>query len=220
MCGVMSQTSAVDDPQISFEAVVVEGNGTESRVPLSVLQKVALESGRPVRRFPSYRGQRNFPGLYWSATMDRHVGFESWVERDHLIALDFDRFVVGIASQPFWLVWTAQDGTRRRHAPDFFARLADGGALVVDSRPLDRIAERDAVAFAATEVACRRIGWRYAVWGTSDPVGAANLRWLSGYRHPRCYDRSVAGALRDAFALPRTVLSDRLLAEVGGVDHG
>jgi hypothetical protein len=43
---------------------------------------------------PAYNGQRNFPGLWWSATMGRHVGFESWLERDHAMLLDFDPRVV------------------------------------------------------------------------------------------------------------------------------
>ena len=117
-----------------------------------------------MRSFPSYRGQRNYPGWYWSATMGRRVGFESRVERDHLVALDFDPAVTAVASQPFWLLWQAGDKVRR-HAPDFFARLAGGGALVVDSRPLDRIGERDREAFAAAGEACARLGWQYAVWG-------------------------------------------------------
>lgn len=202
----MSQSSAALGAQVAFEVEFVEAGGVERRVPLALLAEVALEHGRPVRSFPSYRGQRNYPGLYWSATMGGHVGFESWVERDHLVGLDFDRAVTGIASQPFWLYW-AQGGTARKHAPDFFARLADGSALVVDSRPLDLIKERDAEGFAATGEACRLLGWRYAVWGDADPVGSANLRWLAGYRHPRCYDRVVAGALRDAFLFPRSLMS-------------
>jgi hypothetical protein len=88
--------------------------------------------------------------------------------------------VTAVASQPFWLVWRAAGGKVRRHAPDFFARLAGGGALVVDSRPLDRIGKRDREAFAAAGAACARLGWRYAVWGSADPVPAANLRWLAG----------------------------------------
>jgi hypothetical protein len=133
--------------------------------------------------------------------MGRRVGFESWVERDHLVALDFDAAVVAIASQPFWLLWPVA-GKIRRHAPDFFARLADGGVLVVDSRPLDRIGERDSQAFAAAGRACGLLGWRYAVWGAADPVVAANRRWLAGYRHPRCYDEVVAGGLRKVFTEP------------------
>lgn len=203
----MSQTSAALDAHVVFEVVRVGAEGVEERFPLEELPLVRVEAGRPVRSFPSYKGQRNYPGWYWSATMGRHVGFESWVERDHLIALDFDPGVTAVASQPFWLVWTAPDGSRRRHAPDFFARLAGGGALVVDSRPLDLIEERDAQAFDAAEQACRRVGWRYVLWGDSDPVGAANLRWLAGYRHPRCYEPTVAGALREAFLFPRALMS-------------
>ena len=51
-------------------------------------------------------------GLWWSSTAGAHVGFESWLERDELIRLDFDPTVTGIASQPFWLYWTDEDGVR------------------------------------------------------------------------------------------------------------
>jgi hypothetical protein len=74
--------------------------------------------GSPVRNFPSFRGQHNFPGLWWFATTGAHVGHESWVERDQLMALDADPDVVGVLSQPFWFHWP--DGTR--HAPDHFVR--------------------------------------------------------------------------------------------------
>jgi hypothetical protein len=188
-----------------FQAAYVTADGLERRVGLGELAGVRLEDGRPVRSFPSYRGQRNYPGWYWSATMGRRVGFESWVERDHLVALDFDPAVTAVVSQPFWLLWP--DGAKtRRHAPDFFVRVAGGGALVVDSRPLDRIGERDREAFAAAEDACARLGWRYAVWGSVDPVLAANRRWLAGYRHPRCHDEAVAGRLREVFAWPGALI--------------
>ena len=59
--------------------------------------------------------------------------------------LDFDSRVVAFSSQPFWLGW-AEDGEERQHAPDFFARLADGTAAVIDVRPDNRINPRDAPA--------------------------------------------------------------------------
>lgn len=90
---------------------------------------------QPSRRFKARKGQRNLPGHWWSATDARHVGYESWLERDHLVALDFDRSVAGIASQPFWLYWTDPEGQRASHAPDYFARRADGSAVVLDCRP-------------------------------------------------------------------------------------
>lgn len=183
----------------------VAGDGLEHRVCLERLAGVALEDGCPVRSFPSYWGQRNYPGWYWSATVGRRIGFESWVERDHLVALDFDPAVVAVVSQPFWLTWS-QDGKVRRHAPDFFVRTADGGALVLDSRPLERIGDRDREAFTATERACGRLGWRYAVWGTMGGVLVANQRWLAGYRHPRCLEETTAGRLREAFRRPRALM--------------
>src|SRR6266568_1126687 len=67
--------------------------------------RTRFETVSPVRHFPSYRGQRNFPGSWWAATSGELVGFESWVERDQLMLLDFDPAVVGFASQPFWLTW-------------------------------------------------------------------------------------------------------------------
>ena len=71
------------------------------------------------------RGQRHLSGLWWSATTGGHVGFESWLERDQVLHLDFDPSVVGIASQPFWLHWTDEAGKPASHAPDFFARRRD-----------------------------------------------------------------------------------------------
>jgi hypothetical protein len=46
---------------------------------------VRFEAVAPVRAFPSFKRQRYFPGLWWSATTRRQVGYESWLERDHLI---------------------------------------------------------------------------------------------------------------------------------------
>jgi hypothetical protein len=97
-----------------------------------------FERSRPVRKFPSRPGQRHFPGLWWSSTTGDHVGFESWLEREHAMMLDFDPAVAAFASQPFWLRW--HDGTRtRRHAPDYFARMRDGSGLVIDVRADDQV---------------------------------------------------------------------------------
>ena len=84
-----------------FEIGYVTDDGLEHRV--SQAWATPFESCSPIRRFTSHKGQRHLSGLWWSATTGGHVGFESWMERDHVMALDFDPTVVGIASQPFWL---------------------------------------------------------------------------------------------------------------------
>lgn len=180
--------------------------GKRSTVVLSQCWDVAFECCSPARRFPSYRGQRSFPGWWWFATTGEHVGYESWLERDHLIALDADVDVTGVASQPFSLRWR-DDGRIRRHVPDYFVRVRDGGAVVVDVRADDRIEPADAEAFEAAGRACESVGWEYRRVGVTDPVSAANLRWLAGYRHPRCRHGEVAACLEDVFTAPADLLA-------------
>jgi len=185
-------------------AYLVPG-GTERRVRLTLARDVAFEDAPPIRAFPSYRGQRNYPGLWWSATVGRHVGYESWLERDTAMLLDFDPQVVGFASQPFWLSWP-EDGRVRSHAPDWFARLDDGTGVVVDCRPAKRMRPQDAAVFQVTERACAEVGWRYRLVHDHDPVWVSNVRWLGGYRHPRHRDPTIAAALLERLQRPRGLL--------------
>jgi hypothetical protein len=67
----------------------VDPGGAEHEVPLAEAAAVRFEQAWPVRRFTFHPGQRHLSGLWWSATTGGHVGFESRLERDHLMALDF-----------------------------------------------------------------------------------------------------------------------------------
>ncbi|MER6031596.1 TnsA-like heteromeric transposase endonuclease subunit [Streptomyces sp. NPDC001817] len=183
------------------EVSCMEGRRERRRRPLLDCVSVRFEDAVPVRPFRWPPGGRHFPGWYWAATTGQHVGFESWLERDHLVLMDFDPAVVGVASQPFWLHW--HDGSReRRHAPDFFVRRADGSAVVVDVRADDWIAPRDAEAFEVTRRACTEAGWGFERVGTPEAVLLANVRWLSRYRHPRCRRGPVAARLMEVFSQP------------------
>jgi hypothetical protein len=146
------------DPGGGFELVFVDEGGIERCRPFADCWDVRFERGRPVREFGWVKGQRCNPGWWWSATTGQHIGYESWLERDVVMMLDFDPQVVGIVSQPFWLYW--HDGRRRRrHCPDYFVRRSDDSAMVVDVRAEDCIEPRDAEAFAAMEDACAHAGW-------------------------------------------------------------
>ena len=185
----------------SVELSWFDETGAESRGPLAGSWSAAFERAASARAFGSFKGQRSFQGSWWFATTGVHVGFESWLERDVLMALDFDADVVAVSSQPFWLSWSTA-GRARRHAPDFFARRADGSARVIDVRADDRIDEHDAEVFAATAEACASVGWDYERLGRLDPVWAANLRWLAGYRHRRCCTPSLADRLVECLLVP------------------
>jgi hypothetical protein len=120
--------------------------------------------------------------------------------------LDFSSRVRSFSAQPFWLLWSS-DGKTRRHAPDFFVRLADGRGVVVDVRADERIKPEDAEAFEATAAACESVGWGYRRVGALDPVLAANVRWLAGYRHARCLREDHRARLVEVFTRPTPLLS-------------
>nr|WP_232295553.1 TnsA-like heteromeric transposase endonuclease subunit [Parafrankia sp. EUN1f] len=191
----------------------MESVGSRCRGTLATCWAEPFEAVLPVRPFGWPRGGSSFPVWWWSATTNDHVGFESWLERDHLMLLDFDPDVVGLAAQPFWLRW--HDGVRqRRHAPDFFVRLADGRGVVIDVRADDRIEASDAEAFTATATACAEVGWLFRRVGVPGAVLVANVRWLARYRHPRCAGAAaVADRLVEVFAEPRPLFGGA--AEVG-----
>jgi hypothetical protein len=182
-------------------AEFIDAEGARRCERLACCWDVRFEDAAPVRPFRWAAGQRHFPGWWWSATTGRHVGHESWLERDRAMMLDFDPQVVAFSSQPFWLSWTGA-GRTRRHAPDYFARLAGGTAVVIDVRADDQIPAQDAEVFEMTACACVSVGWGYWRAGEVDPVLAGNVRWLAGYRHPRCMDQELAARLREVFDCP------------------
>jgi len=192
---------------LRFFLEFTEADGTRRRDPLASCVTARFEDALPVRSFQWAKGASHFPGWWWSSTTGDHVGFESWLERDHVMAMDFDPDITGIASQPFWLHWRDEGGRDRRHAPDFFARRADGSGLVVDVRPDDRIPAKDAGVFGMTAMACGQAGWEFRRAGAIDPVVRANIRWLSRYRHQRCRIEPAAAELLEAFTPGRPLLA-------------
>jgi hypothetical protein len=189
-----------------FEVTFSDLGDEPRRESLTSCWSTPFESAAPARAFSSYKGQKNFVGLWWSATLQAHVGYESWVERSVAMMLDFDPEVVGYSSQPFWLHWPTPT-RERRHAPDYFARLADGTGVVIDVRPDDLIEPEDQEAFDATAQACREVGWEFRRTGGPGPTLAANVRWLAAYRHPRCHRPALAHARVEAFQGPRRLFA-------------
>ena len=164
-----------------------------------------FEAADPVRAFPAYRGQRSYPGWWWSSTTGGHVEFESWLERHHIMEFDRRPDVTGISGQPFALVWT-EDLKRRSHVPDLFVRHRDGSATVVDCRRLNRADEDFYRNAAVTAGVCEAVGWAYLMAGAPHPVRAANLRWLAGYRRWYVRDNRVADALLGLAAAPVSLI--------------
>ena len=183
------------------EVAYVDEDRMRLRQPLAACWTVRFEGLSPVRTVRPYPGQGSVTRDYWAATTGGPLSCESHLERHHAMLLDFDPRVTGLAGQPFRLFWPGRRG-RRGHVPDLFVRLDDGGGLVVDVRPDERIEPDDAEAFAATARACELAGWSFRRVGAIDPVLLANVKWLAGYRHPRYQQDLVAERLKAVFAEP------------------
>lgn len=157
-CPCCTAVAAADAADAGFVLEFQVADDAWQCEPLVSCSGARFEEALPARPFRFGKGPRSFAGWWYFATTGTHVGFESWLERDHLMLMDFAPDVLAVSSQPFWLRWRDGDGRSRRHVPDFFARKAGGAGVVVDVRPDDRIPARDAETFAVTAAACDAAG--------------------------------------------------------------
>lgn len=162
---------------------------------------VCLEDCGPVRPFPVRPGRRMAPGWWWSATDGRLVRYGSGVMRTQMMLLDRDPSVVALACRPVELTWRERDGACVRHAPHLMVRLSDGTGLLADCAGREELSQRLSSRAAVMETAAEAVGWQYRVLRPPDPVMAANLGWLAGYRHPRYGGVGPAGRVAEAFQL-------------------
>lgn len=185
---------------------------------LGKVEAAAVVAGQPARSFPTYKGQRNYPGLLWTATTGSLVGYESLLERDRLWLADFDPAVRAICGQPFWL--TGRDGfTLRRHVPDFLLQLDDGSYLVVDVKPAALLAEPTVVEVLSwTGRLCAGKGWGYQVWSGADPTMLRNIRFLGGGRRPQFVDEDAVVKVDAAAGSGMTIAEVEQAAEVDRSD--
>nr|WP_234357222.1 TnsA-like heteromeric transposase endonuclease subunit [Streptomyces sp. NBRC 110028] len=167
---------------------------------------VRFEDLAPVSAFPVVPGRRWGPGWWWSATTGRHVVHGSAAMRTQLMMLDRHPEVTGLSARPVRLRWRdPADGRVRSWVPQLFARYTDGTGLLADCpSSLAAGGDRAQGARVVLEAACARVGWVYRQLEPPDPVMAANLRWLAGYRHLR-YEGppGLQDAVAEAFTVPR-----------------
>lgn len=149
--------------------------------PWDAVDPECLSCAVPWRSFRWRDGQKHYSGTYWSATNRDHVIYESRLELARLLLADFDLSVKRIVAQPF-LMRAKVDSRVRRHIPDFLL-LTDDGPIVVDVKPMHRLADqRTRFTFAWTRALVEACGWRYEVWSGASTSELRNVRFLSGYR--------------------------------------
>ncbi|MEW2120890.1 TnsA-like heteromeric transposase endonuclease subunit [Streptomyces sp. NPDC005474] len=173
---------------------------------VDVVLGIRLENCGPVRPFPVRSGKRMAPGWWWSATDGHLVRYGSGLMRTQVMLLDYDPRIVAVACRPVELIWRAPDGSCCQHAPHLMARLADGSGLLLDCAGREDISQRLAYRAEVVAAAAASVGWQYRIARPPDPVLAANLGWLAGYRHPRYKGAELAGRVAEAFQRPRPLI--------------
>jgi len=145
-------------------------------LPAGVLRKCT-----PVRSPGVYRRQRHMPGHWFSSTAGRFLEYESLLERDWMLLMDFDRQVEWICEQPLRLRYRV-DGKPVSHVPDLLV-WRGGEPEICDVKSAERV--DDPVFRAqvrAMELACGEAGWGYRVLVEPDRQLLTSVRWLAGYR--------------------------------------
>jgi len=166
---------------IDIEVHYVDAAGIAHAGRLAALAKAPLDTAKPARRIPSYRGQRHTPGFYWAATTKSLLPYESFLESQWMTLFDFDPDVTSIVAQPFRLAGTVA-GTRLQHVPDLLIRRGDQTRVVDVKHPA--LLDDDGVLEQArlTTRCCDELGWDYELVGAPDKQRWANVAWLSGFR--------------------------------------
>lgn len=93
------------------------------------------------------------------------VTYESPLERDWLIALDFDPSVVELMAQPMTLNYQ-HEGRTRRYTPDIKATFEDGSVIVYEVKPRETLHADWLLLrprFKAAVRYCRQRGWRFRI---------------------------------------------------------
>ncbi len=164
-----------------FSVQVMLADGTGMNLAPGELAPGADGRLRPVRKSSVVRGQPNMPGLWFSSVMRRHVGYESLLERNRMVLLDFAADTAGYLEQPLKLTYRA-GGKKRVHTPDLLVWRHDGSLVLCNVKSSENLGRGS---FPAQSEACaqfcelERID--YEVLTEPDRQVLENVRWLSGY---------------------------------------
>jgi hypothetical protein len=163
-----------------FEAGIRVG-GEEVRGCLADLSLGLLRRCEPVRTPGVYQRQRHMPGRWFSTTARRFLEYESLLERDWMLLMDFDRDAEWICEQPLRLRYV-KDGKPASHVPDLLV-WRSGRPELCDVKSQERVDDPTFQAqVEATGLACAEAGIGYRVLSEPDRQLLTNVQWLAGFR--------------------------------------
>jgi len=143
-----------------------------------------LSSRRPARTIGTSR--RSITGRV--AFAGRSVSFESSLERDFVVLLDFDLTVEDVLEQPFRITYQGADGRERHYTPDFLVEYENGDRVIYEVKYRANLKEEWATfkpRFRAAIRYAKQNGMRFSIATEVEIRGSsylANVRFLRPYR--------------------------------------
>ncbi len=158
----------------------------------------------PVRR--AFNRGKNIVGYFPSVKTGRMVNFESLLERDFIVLLDFEPQVTSFAEQPFHISYQVADKTHK-YTPDFYV-VSAGYNWVCECKPVRfQDTPENLIKFAAAHAWCETRGWSFRVITDEQLSGwrVKNIKLLTQFaRHP--VHASLQTAILQAVACSSEVL--------------
>lgn len=118
----------------------------------------------PIRKVP--KSFRNVTGIIASSKSIGEARFESTLERDLLILLDFDSQVTSFEVQPISIPWKDSSGKPHTYTPDVHAIYVDQQNVIYEVKYRSELLEEWAALkpkFKGAIHFCRKRGWRYKI---------------------------------------------------------
>lgn len=173
-----------------------------------------------VRKIP--KNHLHVTGKFASQKNRQMGGFESLLEKDHMLLLEFDDAVEGFEEQP---VTIPVPGVARGYTPDILVRFFPDAATGQPRPPeltevksiddLRRNKEKYAPKFAAAEQYARELGWTFSIKTEKEirTQRLANIKFLREYRNIDPAEDDCAQLLSLALSLNgKAALPDLLAA--------
>lgn len=169
----------------------------------------------PVRNIP--KNYRSVTGRFFSLKNKRAVSFESTLERDFFLSLEFDDSVENYEEQPLTITYESQ-GTK--YTPDCLAQCVDGSKILYEIKyttDLEKDAEELAPRFKLAERYVGEHGMAFRIVTELNIRGPKleNQRFIYGFSDPPGNTAYLQQLILDHLAapLPLKSLLERLSAD-------
>jgi len=147
-------------------------------------ENTGLDKRRPARIIGTNR--RSLTGRV--AFGGKSIAFESSLERDFLVLLDFDLTVEDVLEQPFRITYEGATGRERHYTPDFLVDYTNGDRVIYEVKYRSNLKEEWSTLkprFRAAIRYAKKSGMRFSIATEIEIRGSsylANARFLRPYR--------------------------------------